>query len=63
MKKIKFIKNPFVFLLAYSLGDVVEIETKQAVELIEAGYAVEAEPAEIIETATEKTAIKKAVKK
>ena len=64
MKTIKFIKNPLVFLLAYSVGDVATLEAKQAQELIEAGYAEEVEvKQEQIETATDKTKIKKAVKR
>lgn len=40
--KIKFIANPTgQFNLAYNAGDEVIMETKQAMTLIEAGYAVE----------------------
>lgn len=58
--KVKFIKNPIVFMLAYNEGDVVTIEAKQAAELIEAGVA---EAVEEIETATEKTPIENAAKR
>lgn len=44
MKKIKFIKSPVgMFLLAYFEGDVVELETKLADEIIESGFCVEVE--------------------
>lgn len=38
--KIKFLKSPAgKFLLSYRVGQVVEMEEKQASEIIEAGYA------------------------
>jgi hypothetical protein len=40
--KIKFVANPTgQFNLSYNAGDEVIMETKQAMLLIEAGYAVE----------------------
>lgn len=42
MKKVRFTKSPTgAFNLGYHVGDVAELEPKQAAELIEAGYAVE----------------------
>lgn len=41
MKKIKFIKFPIALNLSYGIGDVAELETKQAEMLIEEGYAEE----------------------
>lgn len=41
MKKIKFIKYPIALNLSYGVGDVAELETKQAEMLIEEGYAEE----------------------
>jgi len=43
MKKITFVKNGMAIKLAYFAGDEVMMETKQADELIESGYAVEKE--------------------
>lgn len=38
--KIKFLKSPAgKFLLSYRVGQVVEMEEKQASEIVEAGYA------------------------
>jgi hypothetical protein len=40
LKTIQFVASPTGFFdLAYSSGDVVEFEQKQAKELVEAGYA------------------------
>lgn len=41
MKKIKFIKFPIALNLSYGIGDVAELEIKQAEMLIEEGYAEE----------------------
>lgn len=41
--KIQFTKVPNPWYLAYAKGDVVALETKQAKEIIAAGYAVEVE--------------------
>jgi len=41
--KIKFIKSPAKFGLAYFVGDEAEFEEKQAKSLIEAKYAVAVE--------------------
>lgn len=41
MKKIKFIKFPTALNLSYNIGDVAELEIKQADMLIEEGYAEE----------------------
>lgn len=45
MKKIKFIKFPIALNLSYGVGDVAELETKQAEMLIEEGYAEEVKTA------------------
>ena len=43
-KKIKFIVSPTgKFQLGYNVGEEAEIDSKQADELIEAGYALEVE--------------------
>jgi hypothetical protein len=39
--KVKFIKYPIALNLAYNVGDVAELETKQAQLLIEEGYCEE----------------------
>jgi hypothetical protein len=41
MKKVKFIKFPIALNLCYAVGDIVEIESKQAAILIEEGYCEE----------------------
>jgi hypothetical protein len=41
MKKVKFIKFPIALNLCYAVGDIVEIESKQADILIEEGYCEE----------------------
>ncbi len=44
--KIKFLKNPAKYNLAYFAGDVCEMEDKQAAELIANKYAEEVEEKE-----------------
>ena len=44
--KIQFIKVPTPWRLAYAVGNVVELEAKQAKEIITGGYAVEVEDAD-----------------
>jgi len=39
--KVKFVKFPIALNLAYNVGDVAILESKQAQLLIEEGYAVE----------------------
>ena len=41
MKKVKFIKFPIALNLCYAIGDIAEIESKQADILIEEGYCEE----------------------
>jgi len=41
MKKVIFIKFPIALNLCYAIGDVAEIESKQADILIEEGYCEE----------------------
>lgn len=41
MKKVIFIKFPIALNLVYGVGDVAELETKQAEMLIEEGYCEE----------------------
>ena len=41
MKKVKFIKFPIALGLVYGVGDVAELESKQADILIEEGYCEE----------------------
>jgi hypothetical protein len=39
--KVEFVKFPIALNLAYNIGDVAELENKQAELLISEGYAVE----------------------
>ena len=41
MKKVKFIKFPIALNLCYNVGDVAELESKQAQTLIDEGYCEE----------------------
>lgn len=41
MKKVIFIKYPIALNLCYAIGDVAELESKQADILIEEGYCEE----------------------
>lgn len=41
MKKVKFIKFPIALNLSYGIGDVAELEAKQAQTLIDEGYCEE----------------------
>jgi hypothetical protein len=41
MKKVKFIKFPIALNLCYAIGDIAELESKQAEILIEEGYCEE----------------------
>jgi len=42
--KVKFVKFPIALNLAYNVGDVAELEKKQAELLISEGYAEEIKP-------------------
>jgi hypothetical protein len=63
MKTIKFIKSPVGFGLGYHVGELAEINSNQADELVENGFAeiVENEIEQAVKT--EPKEIKKAVKK
>jgi len=41
MKKVKFIKFPIALNLVYGVGDIAELESKQAQTLIDEGYCEE----------------------
>jgi hypothetical protein len=41
MKKVIFIKFPIALNLCYAIGDIAEIESKQAQTLIDEGYCEE----------------------
>ena len=58
MEKIQFIKSPVGFGLGYHIGEITEINTNQANELVELGYAIKIETAVKLEPKTIKKAVK-----
>ena len=62
--KVQLIKKPMVrFNLAGNIGDVIEVDEKQAIELIEAEHAIYAEKEITEKTETKAPAKAKAAKK
>lgn len=52
--KVKFIKFPIALNLSYNVGDVAEINDKQAKMLVEEGYCEEIKKAPVKKTVTKK---------
>jgi len=52
--KVKFIKFPITFNLSYNVGDVAEIDDKQAKLLLEEGYCEEIKKAPAKKTTAKK---------
>ena len=52
--KVKFIKFPIAFNLSYNIGDVAELDDKQAKLLVEEGYCEEIKKAPAKKTTAKK---------